>query len=71
VAYAKITVRSSTPVLSLLFNQRVVLTSFVRLIVNMLVNMLFSFAILIITKHKRYLDVIYIYIFDYFLIFIN
>jgi len=33
----------------------------------------FSFAILIITKHKRYLDVIYIYIyiFDYFLIFIN
>jgi len=29
----------------------------------------FSFAILISTKHKRYLDVLYI--FDYFLIFIN
>jgi len=30
---------------------------------------IFSFAILMITKHERYLDVVYI--FDYFLIFIN
>jgi len=34
-------------------------------------RLFFSFAILIITKHKRYLDVIYICIFNYFLIFIN
>jgi len=30
---------------------------------------MFSFAIIIITKHKRYLDVIYV--FDYSLVFIN
>jgi len=36
----------------------------------MSVKMYCSFALLIITNRKRYLDIIY-YIFDYFLIFIN